>query len=322
MAWWDVSGLTPIAAFDGKPDSVSGTTWLNRVSSNNATIGGSSVASGQYFGLSGTGVQIPFASQIDIPAYFVLAVFFSIKAAMLFGYKEPNDTANYILDIEPSGQMYNSSNGSYSNWKNLSSPFVGANFACIVRNSTGTFGMVNQEAAFTGIAASTIMSYIKGIGYYTPTYNLDSVDALHNWAIWEGEASIATVGAIRDAMAAAVLLPPPNPRVLGGAFSYRPTVNPNQVLTGRVRNPMLSRKNMVFGGFKTISGIVTVEGIPASRRVRCHDVATGIMVAEKWSQSNGYYEFPLLDASRKFYVVAFDHEEVYNMVGKDRIRFR
>ena len=92
-------------------------------------------------------------------------------------------------------------------------------------------------------------------------------------------------------------------------------------LNARHLNPKLSRKNIYYGGTRSISGVVTVNGIPAQRKVRLHDKSNGVVVQETWSKEDGSYTFSDLDEIREYYVVSFDHPEVYNMVGKDRIRF-
>ena len=89
----------------------------------------------------------------------------------------------------------------------------------------------------------------------------------------------------------------------------------------RLLDVRISRKNIYYGGAKSISGVVTVNGIPAQRKVRLHAKSNGVVVQETWSKKDGSYTFSDLDESREYYVVSFDHPEVYNMVGKDRIRF-
>lgn len=323
MAWWDVPGLTPIVAFDGRPDGVAPSQWVDRIGSNHASASGISVASGGYFGMQGNGNLISFASQVNLPTYFVLAVFFNIKGNSIFGYKEPGDSNSYILDVEPGSGLYNSNAGTYSYWAALSSAFTAPHFLAIVRNTTGTWGIAD-DGSFINIANSTIMPYIKGIGYVGNfnSYNQESADALIAWGVWEGSVERASVLDLRSAIISAMTLPPPNPRVVGGAFRYFPAVNPNLSINKRITGPSVFWKNTQFGGFKEVSGVVTIEGIPASRVVRCHEKRTGVMVAEKWSASNGVYSFPGLDARLDYYVVAFDYEQVYNMVGKDRIKFR
>lgn len=84
----------------------------------------------------------------------------------------------------------------------------------------------------------------------------------------------------------------------------------------------LPRNDVVDGGAFSISGNVYVKGppqVPAIRRVRLHDWASGRPVREAWSAVDGAYSFTKIRPGL-YYVVAFDHTGTYNAVIKDRIQ--
>lgn len=75
-----------------------------------------------------------------------------------------------------------------------------------------------------------------------------------------------------------------------------------------------------FFGAGRISGTVSVEGVPASRKVRLFDAMTALLVAETRSGSNGAYRFDFLDLARDYFVLAHDHTGQFNAVIADRVR--
>ena len=75
-----------------------------------------------------------------------------------------------------------------------------------------------------------------------------------------------------------------------------------------------------FYGDGFVAGKVSIEDIPARRRVRIADALTGIIVAEVWSAFDGRYRFTSLNAKRRYLVLAFDHEQQFNAVIADDVR--
>ena len=73
-------------------------------------------------------------------------------------------------------------------------------------------------------------------------------------------------------------------------------------------------------GSGTISGIVTIENIPGSRKVRLYRKHDGMLLRETWSAPNGAYSFSNLDPTWEYFVVAHDHLRVYNGVIQDMIQ--
>jgi hypothetical protein len=75
-----------------------------------------------------------------------------------------------------------------------------------------------------------------------------------------------------------------------------------------------------FWGYGRIEGKVTVEGTPASRRVRLFDVRTALVIGETWSRQDGRYRFDFLDPSREYFVLAHDHVRQFNAVVADNVK--
>lgn len=72
-------------------------------------------------------------------------------------------------------------------------------------------------------------------------------------------------------------------------------------------------------GSGTISGVVTIENIPGSRKVRLYRKHDGMLIRETWSAPNGAYSFSNLDPAWEYFVVTHDHLRVYNGVIQDML---
>lgn len=72
-------------------------------------------------------------------------------------------------------------------------------------------------------------------------------------------------------------------------------------------------------GSGTISGVVTIENIPGSRKVRLYRKQDGMLIRETWSAANGAYSFTNIDPAWEYFVVAHDHLRVYNGVIQDML---
>lgn len=75
----------------------------------------------------------------------------------------------------------------------------------------------------------------------------------------------------------------------------------------------------VTTGSGRIAGKVTVENIPASRKVRLYRKHDGMLLRETWSKPTGEYEFNNIDPAWEYFVVAHDHLRVHNAVISDMI---
>ena len=67
------------------------------------------------------------------------------------------------------------------------------------------------------------------------------------------------------------------------------------------------------------SGIVSVAGAPASRRVALMDKATGQIVGRVGSAPDGTYRFSRVNPMRRYAVIGFDYQLQFNAVIRDNI---
>lgn len=98
-------------------------------------------------------------------------------------------------------------------------------------------------------------------------------------------------------------------------------IYPDLIFTPRigVRNIKSLNKPKYSG---IITGKVLEQGVPVSRRVLCHERATGVLVGSTWSDVSGDYVFNELDDSKKYYIVSLDEDmstTQYNAVVQDLI---
>lgn len=88
----------------------------------------------------------------------------------------------------------------------------------------------------------------------------------------------------------------------------------------RAHGQAIARRAVDYFGDGFIAGIITIESVPARRRVRLTDALTGYVVAELWSASNGSYRFESINANREYAVLSHDHERQFNAVVADYVK--
>lgn len=77
----------------------------------------------------------------------------------------------------------------------------------------------------------------------------------------------------------------------------------------------------LYDGTKSISGVVTENGLPVMRYVRLFDKVTGTLVRVGRSQADGSYLFTGLKANNEWFVVSHDTENrAFNAVIQDMVR--
>lgn len=82
--------------------------------------------------------------------------------------------------------------------------------------------------------------------------------------------------------------------------------------------PAQIRPHYHYGGDGKVPGLVKIDDspdYPVSRRVWLHRHRDGVVVGEQWSDpTTGAYLFSHVDRREKYFVVAFDHNNVFNAV--------
>lgn len=79
------------------------------------------------------------------------------------------------------------------------------------------------------------------------------------------------------------------------------------------------QQGLSWGGSGTISGTITVNAVQAQKRVLLFARRTNRCLRATVSAADGSYAFTLMDASKKYYVVAFDDDELYNAKIADHL---
>ncbi|QKL50669.1 hypothetical protein HI795_01635 [Ralstonia solanacearum] len=111
---------------------------------------------------------------------------------------------------------------------------------------------------------------------------------------------------------------PPSPQVPDGVARSAPA--PHEGVSPTRHGELPASRALEFWGNGRIEGRVRIEGVPAARRVRLFDALTGLLVAEAWSRSDGFYRFDYLDTGRDFFLLAHDHVRQFNAVIADWVR--
>lgn len=128
------------------------------------------------------------------------------------------------------------------------------------------------------------------------------------------------------------------PRVWGGASRWAPRpfsgppvphvlYNIVQLAPVPVSGPAVPRhgeravaRATEWWGRGFVAGRVTIEGSPASRKVRLFDACSALVVASAWSAVDGSYRFDWIDPTKEYFVVARDHVRQFNAVVADWIK--
>jgi hypothetical protein len=111
---------------------------------------------------------------------------------------------------------------------------------------------------------------------------------------------------------------PPSKHILHN-FIHHAQLPPEGASPGRNGEVATSRQRDFWGNGR-IEGKISIEGVPASRKVRLFDVLTGLLIAETWSRKDGHYRFDYLDPNRDFFVLTHDYVRQFNAVIADWIK--
>lgn len=184
-----------------------------------------------------------------------------------------------------------------------------------VLDATATYSGSMENAATNMVAignvtniASTVEGFsgfidevriTKGVGRYTANFTPDTT---------EFESSVS----LEDSKVRAVYS---TPRQVPG-YNLEPQ-SPLRHLWGKGSTRYWETQTTGSGA---VSGIVTIENIPGSRKVRLYRKHDGMLLRETWSAPNGAYSFSNLDPAWEYFVVAHDHLRVYNGVIQDMIQ--
>lgn len=104
-------------------------------------------------------------------------------------------------------------------------------------------------------------------------------------------------------------------------LNYRPPRHPEPLKLIIGAKPVY-RAHYTGTGFiaGTATGIVTVDGRPAARRILCIRRDNFRVVRDTWSKPDGTYLLPGLNPQMDFIVLALDHEGRWEPVAWDWVR--
>ena len=322
MSWWDISGLTPVAAWDSTRTDPSGTTdrrILDGVGSYHMSGIGPNAWTPDFGALRGTNNPLPFTSAITLPSQFTVAWFARTYTRYIGFYKELN--AGYILDRE---------NTSWVQFSNTGSTDIGApnpwgrdNFLVLVVDATNG-KLYNDGALAPGtIPLSRIPPYLSGSGRGGPgnEYNLSTDDLFYGAAIWQGAATASQVLEIQTALKAAVPSQVPLRRVFKASRVALPSRSPYSPVKGSLYYPSVITKRFTGAGHSSVKGTVREDGAPAQKYLRIYERLTHVCRGGMWSRADGTYEFGGLDDTAEYYVLVFDGNRVYPAQIQDQIVF-
>lgn len=325
MTWWTtVLGLTPIAAWDG--ERVSGASLLDGVGSNNLLSTGTLLPDTYLFsGVSGNGHQLAFGTPIATPATGVIAAFFKITHSVL-AYSLGTAGNTYTLYYAGNGSWY-SANPSNVEHGPVAAIFGNPFFAAIIKGDSTSQLYVNGLAIGGPVSNSYIPASFDKVGENVGAYstNLQSTDAFIAGGFWSGAATQADIQALEAAARADLATALPGARLLRytvGRLNTAPVeaLTPTGVVN-RFRGQTLGARNPYFGGGGRITGTVKITpNLPTHRKVRLFNEATGILIAETWSDATtGAYSFTHIDPTQTYTVVGFDYTQAYRAVIADRV---
>lgn len=175
----------------------------------------------------------------------------------------------------------------------------------LVRNPAATGSGTGFPGATYGPAACWVQWSDDGVTwrYGGPTTDLSSL----------GDAASATIESVSDTA--------PCARVDGRAVRMVPPNLPPSGPSGARVVGAAARHDVADGGPYRVAGTVKIDGSPPTpvrRRVRLHDVVTGRLVRQAWSDADGAFSFERIRAG-EYLVVSDDHTRLYNAVVADRV---
>lgn len=351
MTWWTASGaLTALAAHDaahagGVPtgttratafhaiavDLLGGTNHLGMQAAPLVRPVATPEVSPSYQGIMcrpGFLCEFPYRTSVAFPTSGAAVVLMYINTNGFSGpiFCQDSSTTKFLLKLNGTtlqmGDLFaGPSVGASQAWKTFGVFWDASNFQRVYEGA-----LYGSARAFTSAAIRP--TAITGLGINTSYGRIYQTDGIAAAGLFSGTGSLAEVQAIETAMRTelvspsiatagtllydskitsrvtnhhwegATLAPEPTRTLLGGAFAHR----------------------YVFSGVSSISGVVTVEEVPASRHVFLFDKLTKICVADTWSApGTGTYLFTALNPTREYFVWAEDNARIWNAVTQDMI---
>lgn len=317
MAWWTQSGLTTTIAHDALNGG--GDLLTNRMAAvNPMNIGTRPITrdDGKFWNVVGDGT---------VPLEYLAAVTRPTSGACV-ALVRPNGNCVMQSTADSSAYMmyYTASD---NRWRTQAGDFDVAGggvdqWQCVGlwwNSTTYRYYLNNAWADVAHPSSGVLPPTLKG-ARYSNGYNMNG--RLAGMGVWSGTVTLALLQNIESMMRSELASTGTFQSVLRG--DARALVKAGDQGDGDVYARVSTDKrlylNIYQGGATSISGVVTIENVPAARRVRLYDRANGLLVAETFSSITGAYSFHNLDGDREYFAVAHDHLRVYNAVVQDMLK--
>lgn len=316
MAWWTQAGLTTTIAHDAVNGG--GSTLINRMAAvNPMNIGNLPITQddGGFWNVVGDGsTALEYNAQVTRPT-----------SGACVALVKPRQ--NTILQVSADDSMYMMYLNSSAEWTDYNGAFPVASpgfdvWQCVGlwwNSTTYRYYINNAWADVAHPSAGVMPANLKGI-HYGSGYNCAGRFA--GMGVWSGTVTLALLQNIESMMRSELASTGTLQGVNRGdarALVSAGTQGSGDVYA-RVSNDKRLYLNVYQGGATSISGTVTIENVPAARRVRLYDRHSGLLVAETFSSVTGAYSFHNLDGDREYFAVAHDHLRVYNAVVQDMLK--
>lgn len=324
MAWWTQAGLTTTIAHDALNGG--GDRILNRAAANNPLLlNGCSVTedvAGGFYCIEGRNVELRYNAPVTRPSAGACVALVKPYGSLIL---QSNLVDNRYLGL------FDAVNNQWSmmDGVTVASSVARTAWRCIGIQWSSTQYRIYENNAWLGIArthssGANMPPTMQGIVYPSTSYYLSG--ALAALGVWSGTVTLALLQSIESMMRAelaATHVKSGNafkgnvlPSSLGPQGAGAGPFNAQALDTG---TRIIGVKRIYFNGKSVISGVITVEDVPASRRVRLYLRDSGILMAETWSAADGSYSFSNVDGAYEYFVVAHDHTRTFNAVVQDML---
>lgn len=324
MTWWNVSGLTPIAAWDARGfEKVSSDIRLiDRIGSNHATGFGWKTRTNEFIGVNGNGLPTLLASTITYPVNYVVAVFARHDGnRTFFTTGQPGATAYYYMH-RPGSSVWTGIGAGINTQISIGASLLGEDaFTAIAVTPSGGRLFARTTLYPTVIPMDRIgpqsMNLIGWPG--THNENLRSTEILFGAGVWAGTADQTQLQTLA-AQLRNYLREPVYSRACSNSYNPLRFNRPVSQLSTRISGFERLKKRATFFGNLTITGMVIEDGLPACKEVRVYERRTHICRGSAWSDPvTGNYAFTDLDEKLPYYVLSFDDKGARPAQIRDRI---
>ena len=345
MAWWNASGaLTAVVAHDalnaGGGGSAGGVAFDLSGGSTNmllknfigtaplVSLGYDAALTGLYYGIYGQGGTCPYTAAVTLPVSG--AAFVLVRQEASGGQNAPwladaAGTTNYMLYLNSQkltmGDAFTTGTPTIAvghAWHALGVFWDATNYQLYHNNAL--YGAARMFTA--GIRPMTINGMVSTLNGSFTTNGLLAASGM-----FSGTGTLAALQSIESAARAELAVPSARnyfaltaPVATRHTLADRETGVPSVGLKyAGLSQPLSATKAFQSRGLVTLMGTVTIETVPASRKVFLFDKKSKQILEETVSTPTGYYQFTNLQPGREYFVWGEDGYLVWDAVTHDRL---